>query len=75
MQSMFKIKWKLYYIMVRMFNHLPVERNYNSAALLPEFLKGGKAVKRKHFYERKTADISLYLFYMSIEIVVLSDTQ
>jgi len=40
MQSMFKIKWKLYYIMVRMFNHLPIERNYGSA-LLSEFLKGG----------------------------------
>lgn len=72
---MFKINLKLYYIIVGTFNHLPIERNYNSAGLLPEFLKRGKAVKRKHFYERKTTDISLYLFYMSFEIVILCDTQ
>lgn len=56
-----------------MFNHLPKERNCNSA-LLSEFLKGGKATKRKHFYERKTTDIFEYLLYMTFEIekVVLS---
>lgn len=59
---MFKIKWKLYYIMVRMFHHQPEGRNYNST--LTGFLKGGKAIKRITFMKVRLLTFLLTIVYV-----------
>lgn len=68
MQSMFKIKWKLYYIMMRMFDPSAYGRELQLTYITRALKKGEKEVKRKHFYKRKTSDVSLELLYIAFEI-------
>lgn len=67
MQSMFKIKWKLYYIMMRTFDPSAYGRELQFV-YITRARKKERKIKRKHLYKKKNSDVSLELLYIAFEI-------